>query len=305
MRKVKKSLISGLAVIALLSVSVLTVFAGGNIDLWQIGAPHGSVNPINGSAEYPANRHYYPSFNYSIGDDVDPINAPSIPGYIGPANVCDFAGNRPCTDTTAELNIQFDLACYYGDGELMLHYDRYGSEADKLYLDGYNFATVSATEGGWKQFTFDLGPIAPGPHVLTIEYAGGGSGNGHYIDYIEIHSTKECPIPVDIDIKPGSDPNCFNSDSHGVIPVAILGSSTFDASTIDPFSVGLDGAGVRVRGKSGNAGSLDDVNGDGYLDLVVQIIDEGTYQAGDTWATLSGMAGLNPITGGDSICIRP
>jgi hypothetical protein len=112
-------------------------------------------------------------------------------------------------------------------------------------------------------------------------------------------------VEVDIDIKPGSDPNCFNSDEHGVIPVAILGSSTFDASTIDPFSVSLDGAGVRIRGKSGNAGSLDDVNGDGYLDLIIQIIDEGTYSAGDTWATLSGMAGGREIAGGDAICIRP
>ena len=36
--------------------------------------------------------------------------------------------------------------------------------------------------------------------------------------------------PVAIDIKPGSDPNCFNNDGHGVIPVAILSSTDFDAT---------------------------------------------------------------------------
>lgn len=111
---------------------------------------------------------------------------------------------------------------------------------------------------------------------------------------------------VDIDIKPGSYPNCFNSDSHGVIPVAILGSADFDASTVDPFTVSLNGAGVRVKGKSGNAGSLEDVNGDGFQDLVVQIIDDGGYTSGDTIATLQGLTyDGQPIVGTDSICIRP
>ena len=36
---------------------------------------------------------------------------------------------------------------------------------------------------------------------------------------------------VDIDIKPGSDPNCFTSDGHGSIPIAILSSVDFDASS--------------------------------------------------------------------------
>jgi hypothetical protein len=118
------------------------------------------------------------------------------------------------------------------------------------------------------------------------------------------------PVAVDIDIKPGSDPNCFNADDHGVIPVAILGSADFDASTVDPTSIFLDGAGVRVKGKSGNAGSLEDVNNDGFEDLVVQIEDaDGTFEEGDTVATLTGNLkeefGGTPIEGTDTICIVP
>jgi hypothetical protein len=109
-----------------------------------------------------------------------------------------------------------------------------------------------------------------------------------------------------IDIKPGSHPNCFNNDGHGVIP-AILTTEFFDAATVDPFSVTLDGAGAQVKGKSGNAGSLEDVDNDGDLDLVVQIEDvDGSYQAGDTVATLTGETfnGI-PIWGQDTICIVP
>lgn len=113
--------------------------------------------------------------------------------------------------------------------------------------------------------------------------------------------------PVEIDIKPGSDPNCFNNNGHGVIPVAILTTDTFDAATVDPFSVSLDGAVARVKGKSGNAGSLEDVDNDGDLDLVVQIEDmDGTYQEGDTIATLTAetIDGFQ-VQGTDAICIVP
>ena len=40
-------------------------------------------------------------------------------------------------------------------------------------------------------------------------------------------------VQVDIDIKPGSDPNCFNVNGNGVIPVAILGSANFDVTRVD------------------------------------------------------------------------
>ncbi len=112
---------------------------------------------------------------------------------------------------------------------------------------------------------------------------------------------------LNVDIKPGSDPNCFNSNSHGVIPVAILGSEDFDVSIIDPFSVSLDGQGVRVKGKSGNAGSLEDVNGDLFADLVIQIENDGSYSVGDSIGIITATSydwyGNITFIGQDSICI--
>jgi hypothetical protein len=118
--------------------------------------------------------------------------------------------------------------------------------------------------------------------------------------------TAQIIFDVDIDIKPGSYPNCFNSNDHGVIPVAVLSTADFDASTIDPFSLSLDGAGVRIKGKSGNAGSLEDINADGLPDLVVQIIDDAVYVPGDAMAYLTGATYEGVlIEGTDSICIVP
>jgi len=43
----------------------------------------------------------------------------------------------------------------------------------------------------------------------------------------------EVVLLIDIDIKPGSDPNSINSKSMGLVPVAILSSANFDAPSVD------------------------------------------------------------------------
>ena len=50
------------------------------------------------------------------------------------------------------------------------------------------------------------------------------------------------PIPVGVDIKPGSCPNPLNVKSRGVLPVAILGTEDFDVNSIDIASIRLAGA---------------------------------------------------------------
>lgn len=114
-------------------------------------------------------------------------------------------------------------------------------------------------------------------------------------------------LTVNIDIKPGSDPNCFNINGHGVIPVAILGNTDFDVSQIDANSLSFGGLTVRVRGNKGALCSIDYSNDDTYLDLVCHFEDDAAnWQAGDSEATLTG----NLIDGAsfeatDTLCIAP
>lgn len=147
------------------------------------------------------------------------------------------------------------------------------------------------------------------PCIISADgsnFHGYGLGPGQNVEWEAWGQATPAVVDVMIDIKPGSDPNCFNSNGHGVIPVAIIGSADFDASTVNPSSVTLDGAEVRVKGKSGNAGSFDDINGDGFQDLVLQITDDSAYATGDTLATLSGSTYDGVLIEGiDSICIVP
>ena len=73
-------------------------------------------------------------------------------------------------------------------------------------------------------------------------------------------------LEVDVDIKPGSDPNSINCLSHGVVPVAILSSDTFDAADVDPSTLAFGPNGAAPAHLSG--GHLEDVDGAGLDDLV-------------------------------------
>ncbi len=115
-------------------------------------------------------------------------------------------------------------------------------------------------------------------------------------------------IPIAIDIKPGTDQNCLNSDGQGVIPVAILGSYDFDVRDIDVASVTLETMNVKAVGKSNKLlAHYEDVNGDGYEDLVVQIEDSGgNFSKGDSTAYLTGSLHSGTIIYGyDSVCVAP
>lgn len=80
------------------------------------------------------------------------------------------------------------------------------------------------------------------------------------------------PIPVTVDIKPGSDPAAINLDSNGVVPVAVLTTADFDASRFTPEMAHLADASAGMTmpcaGAMAVRWALEDVNSDGKADLV-------------------------------------
>lgn len=111
-----------------------------------------------------------------------------------------------------------------------------------------------------------------------------------------------------IDIEPGSTVNSINLSSAGVVPVAVLSSPAFDATDIDPATVALAGASVKMVGKSARyLASTEDVNGDGLLDFVCQVVTaKFMIEPGDSRAVLEAetFAGMR-IRGEDSVRIVP
>jgi hypothetical protein len=76
-----------------------------------------------------------------------------------------------------------------------------------------------------------------------------------------------------IDIKPDSDPASINPRSNGVIPVAILSTATFDARQVDPTKVTFGPTGLEAKPVHS---AIEDVNGDGLPDMILQFETQHT-----------------------------
>lgn len=117
---------------------------------------------------------------------------------------------------------------------------------------------------------------------FRLSYSPGEESGSHGF---RVACVTEPVLLVEIDIKPGSWPNAINLGSNGVIPVAILTTESFDATSVDPSTVQLEGLGVAVRGKSEKLlANEEDVDEDGDIDLVVKIdsenLETGAWQSG-------------------------
>jgi len=98
---------------------------------------------------------------------------------------------------------------------------------------------------------------------------GPGTDSGKFFNFDGlIEDPNPCLLSIDIDIKPGSDPNCINEKKQGQTPIAILGSAELDITRIVHSTIIL-------VGNPGNQiipteVTIKDVNSDGFDDLVLK-----------------------------------
>jgi len=199
------------------------------------------------------------------------------------ASYAGMAGHLVTISTEAENQFVLGLIgttkCWIG----LTDNEAYGGS------ESYYFGWPDSKVNGWVWITgepfvyHNLGSAEP-EHWPTAGDIDVACMNGEYsglwadvyanwVDYgfvVEYETVIPEPTTVDIDVKPGSYPNSINLKSKGVVPVAILTSEDFDATTVDPDKVTLAGAPVAHRGKK-SMSHEEDVDGDDDLDLVVQV----------------------------------
>ena len=100
---------------------------------------------------------------------------------------------------------------------------------------------------------------------------------------------------ISMDVIPGSDDNIIGvEDTNRLIPVALLGAETFSLAAIDPASLAFGPAGAAID-RPVNENSFEDVDFDGYTDLVVQFrtrdtgIERGATEVCLTGASVAGI----------------
>jgi hypothetical protein len=157
----------------------------------------------------------------------------------------------------------------------------------------------------------DFGPVPAGVHRLEVQAEGqvGGCNFGRLGSWGGALRTVVSSVQlVAIDIKPRDSTNTINLSSAGVIPVAVLSSPAFNATDIDPATVSLAGATVRLIGRGSKYSCApDDVNDDGLPDLVCHVETAAfMIEPGDSVAVLDArtLNGLS-VRGRDSVRIVP
>ncbi len=138
-------------------------------------------------------------------------------------------------------------------------------------------------------------------------------GSGAYLfaafdDVLQVYDTGAVPpvIPVQIDIKPGADPNYINPRSGGLVPVAVLTTPDFDAALVNPATLQLAAATIATRGRGERpATRLRDIDKDGDLGLLVQFrVRELGLGPATTGLTLVGATySGEPIEGYDDVVL--
>ena len=184
--------------------------------VWQLGTFHfegapGIKDPARaGAVEYPATDAWTSSFDYTV-DGAGSL-APDMPGYLHVKKMSLVDPKRALTDAAAELNLHFELQGALTDA--VVHWSRYGSEANTLFLDDAPLLTTSGAEAVNSVHEVPLPPLAAGWHVLSVSYDGGGASNGNYIDAIRLVATL-CGAPAPELCGNGVDDDCDCSIDEG------------------------------------------------------------------------------------------
>jgi hypothetical protein len=137
---------------------------------------------------------------------------------------------------------------------------------------------VSATGSG------DLAALRNSDGSAWILYSGQRANESFQLQVCQ--SEAAAAVDVGMDIKPGSDENPVNPGSRGNIPVAILTTGDFDAGDVDPSTVTLgnddgDDTPVAARRNGTLMASLEDVDDDGDLDLMLHFSTQALVANGD------------------------
>jgi len=220
-----------------------------------------------------------------------------------PASVRIYQDLTTVPDGTYELSFAFSPRPGVADNKLEVVWD--GAVIDVLSADGTGLSNTK-----WTCYTYTV-IATSGTARLEFADLSKPDSLGTFLDDVSVILQF---VTVDIDIKPGSYPNSICLNDHGLLPVAILGSAAFNVYTIDASTIEIGGVSLASRGSAKApklACSYEDVNDDGYVDLIAffdvqELITQGVLDEYTVALTLTAyLPDGTPIEGMDSVRVVP
>jgi hypothetical protein len=233
--------------------------------------------------------------------------------FPSPSGNSEYAGDPPWEFTAPEIGATLTVVDAAASGDVFEVYDSgtfIGSTSPSAIGVQCGFDPVVCLDNpAISSGEFVLGP---GAHAITIVPSASPYNAG--MAYFKVTSGGSPVLAVEIDIKPGSDPNSINCrNEQEMIAVAVLRTAGFDAADIDHSTVSFEGASEsHVDVNSGQPlRHAEDVDNDGDIDLVFHFrfgetaltcnSIEGTL-AGETWegTAVEGSASVRMVDPGGS-----
>jgi hypothetical protein len=228
----------------------------------------------------------------------DPGDADAGPNQLQNFPVLSVALAGGSTRVSGTLNSSADTTFtvdFYASAEA----DPSGYGEGARYLGS---AVVTTDAAGNVGFQATVGATTPGEVVTATATDPAGNTS-------EFSAAVLAYKEVQIDVKPGDAANRVNLNSNGLLPVAVLTTPDFDATTADLTNLSR----IRFGDVNGTArvspvrAALEDVDGDGDLDLLLffsvrQLRESGALTMTSTQAELTGVTtGGIPFRGVDLV----
>ena len=225
------------------------------------------------------------------GDDENGVRSGAA--YIFQYNGSNWVEEQKLTASDGTENDLFGLSVSISDGNALvgaLSDDQNGSRTGAAYMfriAGSNSVEVqklTASDGVAGDY-FGNSVSLSGDTALIGAYR--DDDNGYLSGSAYLFNVESEVVDVDIDVMPGSDTNSINPSQGGNIPVAILGSDSFDVADVDVTTLAFGPAGAPLDHSRGP--HFEDTDGDGLTDLTVHFrIKKTGIEFGDMEACRSG-----------------
>ena len=252
----------------------------------EVFAPQAPLDNPNGMAFDAQNR-------LLIGDDVDVGDNGVILVSTGPGVAPVPLINLPAPAAGFVIHpVTNDIYTRTADGIIRI-YDENGVLLNNAFVTGLETVGPMAFGPGnaaWGDYLYttnwmsgdllridafgNVEVIGTGFTGTTATIKFGPDGHMYMSRSEEQRIIRIVPAPMAmLDIKPGSCPNSFNRNGHGVLPVALVGTAAFDVTMVDLASItlsradGIGGSVVPHEGPPGPHSVFEDVATPFYGDL--------------------------------------